>query len=262
MKRIDFFAISDELDLLPHWVRSGRALNYAVKNEKKDTSLLVSDTVLPADSFLKKSEVRDQLINISHEKELESLQKIVSICENCTLCHSRVHTVFGYGSASAKWLFVGEAPGEHEDRLGKPFVGMAGKLLDNMLFALGMNRDHDVYITNVVKCRPPGNRDPSLDEVSSCHLYLDKQIKLINPKIIVALGRFAAQNLIGSQETISRLRLREHFYSHIPVIVTYHPAYLLRNLQEKSKAWEDLLYAKNVFSKCSSARTRSSGVKR
>jgi DNA polymerase len=151
------------------------------------------------------------------------------------------------GDENADWLLVGEAPGAEEDRLGEPFVGQAGRLLDNMLAAIDLKRGANVYIANVLKCRPPGNRNPEPDEVAKCSPYLVRQIKLIRPKVIVAMGRFAAQALLNTDASIAALRGRVHRYAGVPLIVTYHPAYLLRNLPDKAKAWADLLFARKTM---------------
>lgn len=177
----------------------------------------------------------------------EALQAAVHDCQRCRLGQTRTHAVFGRGHAGARWLLVGEAPGEQEDRQGFPFVGRAGKLLDNMLAAAGLSTEHDVYIANVLKCRPPGNRNPQGDEIAACQAYLHQQIAHIRPQIILALGRFAAQTLLESSESISRLRGRVHRYQDVPMIVTFHPAYLLRNPPDKSKAWQDWILAKNTL---------------
>ncbi|WP_092402398.1 MULTISPECIES: uracil-DNA glycosylase [Candidatus Ichthyocystis] len=178
------------------------------------------------------------------------LSKSVSECTNCGLCLKRKQAVLGVGDRQAKWLFVGEAPGENEDNIGEPFVGQAGKLLDRMLFALGLDRGKDVYIANAIKCRPPNNRSPTLEEIQTCLPYLRKQIELINPQIIVALGRPATQALLGSVNTrLGSMRGIVFHYAGIPLIVTYHPAYLLRSPLEKAKAWEDLVFARNTLSK-------------
>ena len=153
----------------------------------------------------------------------------------------------GVGDVHAEWLFVGEAPGAEEDAKGEPFVGQGGKLLDNMLAALGMKRGENVYIANVLKCRPPNNRTPEPGEAHSCRPYLDRQIALIAPKVIVALGKSAATTLFEVEATIASLRGRVHRYRGVPLVVTYHPAYLLRNLPEKQKAWEDLLFARRTL---------------
>jgi len=175
------------------------------------------------------------------------LKQAVPACTACGLHKSRTQTVFGVGDEKADWLLVGEAPGAEEDRLGDPFVGQAGKLLDNMLAAIGLDRRTNVYIANVLKCRPPGNRNPEPGEVAKCTPFLLKQIELIQPKLIVAMGRFAAQTLLASDASIASLRGRLHRYAGVPLVVTYHPAYLLRNLPDKAKAWEDLVFARRTM---------------
>jgi uracil-DNA glycosylase len=171
----------------------------------------------------------------------------VDACTACGLCRTRRKSVPGVGDPHAEWLFVGEAPGSEEDARGEPFVGQAGKLLDNMLAALGMKRGQNVYIANVLKCRPPNNRTPEPREVESCRPYLDRQIALLQPKVIVALGKSAATTLLDSDASIASLRGRAHRYRGVPLVVTYHPAYLLRNLPDKAKAWEDLLFARRTL---------------
>lgn len=177
----------------------------------------------------------------------DALSERVAACERCRLCEKRTNTVFGVGDRNADWMLIGEAPGENEDRLGEPFVGQAGKLLDNMLRSLMLARDSNVYIANVIKCRPPGNRNPEQDEVARCEPYLQRQVALVKPKLIVALGRFAAQSLLRTEASISSLRGRVHEYEGVPVIVTYHPAYLLRSLPDKAKAWADLCLARDTW---------------
>jgi DNA polymerase len=172
----------------------------------------------------------------------------VDACVACGLCRSRKKSVPGVGDTRAEWLFVGEAPGAEEDAKGEPFVGQAGRLLDNMLAALGLSRANNVYIANVLKCRPPGNRTPEPLEVDACRPYLDRQIELLEPKLIVALGKSAAMALLNVDASIASLRGRVHRYRGVPLIVTYHPAYLLRNLPDKAKAWEDLLLARRTWS--------------
>jgi uracil-DNA glycosylase len=177
------------------------------------------------------------------EMDWPELKVKVAGCTDCKLCSGRTQTVFGVGDEKAQWMLVGEAPGSEEDRLGEPFVGQAGRLLDNMLAALSLDRGRNVYIANVLKCRPPGNRNPEPDEVAACSPHLLRQIELIRPKLILAMGRFAAQTLLGSDATIASLRGKVYQYAGVPLIVTYHPAYLLRNLPDKAKAWADLLFA-------------------
>lgn len=185
--------------------------------------------------------------------EWDALRQAVSECRACRLCDGRSNTVFGVGDLQADWLVVGEAPGENEDLQGEPFVGQAGKLLDNMLAALGVARGQRVYIANVLKCRPPGNRNPEPDEIAQCEPFLRRQVELLRPKIILAVGRFAVQTLLQSNEPIGRLRGRVHRYNDVPVVVTYHPAYLLRNLPDKAKAWADLCLAQAVLKQADGA---------
>jgi len=175
------------------------------------------------------------------------LKAAVPACTACALHQGRTQTVFGVGDEKADWLLVGEAPGAEEDRLGEPFVGQAGRLLDSMLAAIGLARGDNVYICNVLKCRPPGNRNPEPDEVTKCAPFLQRQIELIGPKLIVAMGRFAAQTLLGTDASIASMRGRVHRHAGVPLIVTYHPAYLLRNLPDKAKAWEDLVFARKTM---------------
>jgi len=175
------------------------------------------------------------------------LKAAVSGCVKCGLHKTRTQTVFGVGDENADWMLIGEAPGAEEDRLGDPFVGQAGKLLDNMLAAIGLSRRANVYIANVLKCRPPANRNPTPEEVAQCSPHLLQQIELIKPKLIVAMGRFAAQTLLETGASISSLRGRVHRYAGVPLIVTYHPAYLLRTLEDKAKSWEDLVFAKKTM---------------
>lgn len=172
-----------------------------------------------------------------------ALKERVSGCVDCRLHEQRRRTVFGVGDEKAEWLFVGEGPGAEEDQQGEPFVGQAGKLLDNMLAAIRIKRGENVYIANTVKCRPPGNRNPAPDEAAACEPYLRRQIELLRPRLIVALGKVAAVNLLGRDASIASLRGRVHDYMGIPLIVTYHPAYLLRTLPDKAKAWADLCFA-------------------
>jgi len=182
------------------------------------------------------------------EAPLPELQTMVAQCTRCDLSTTRTNTVFGSGNPHADWLFVGEAPGREEDRKGEAFVGRAGQLLDAMLFALELDRD-GVYIANVLKCRPPNNRDPMGVEVRECEPFLLRQVELMKPKVIVAMGRFAAQSLLKSESPIGKLRGGNHVYRDIPLVVTYHPAYLLRSPDQKGKVWDDLVMAKNIMAK-------------
>ena len=180
----------------------------------------------------------------------DELRARVAACTRCSLSATRTQTVFGVGNRQADWLIVGEAPGAEEDRRGEPFVGRAGQLLNSMLHAIGLAREQ-VYIANVLKCRPPGNRDPNPTEAAECLPYLEQQIALLKPKIMLAVGRIAAQNLLRSDKTLGALRQQVHRFglSDVPLVVTYHPAYLLRTPTEKRKAWEDLKFAREVCSR-------------
>jgi DNA polymerase len=176
------------------------------------------------------------------------LQARVAACTRCALHETRTQPVFGIGDRNADWLIIGEAPGADEDRQGEPFVGRAGLLLNEMLFAAGFRREQ-VYIANILKCRPPGNRNPSSEEVACCKNYLERQIALVEPKVILAVGGIAANNLLQTDEKVGRLRGSMHRYGvqQIPLVVTYHPAYLLRSPLEKRKVWEDLQFARQVY---------------
>ena len=187
------------------------------------------------------------------QMDWDALQASVAQCRACGLCEGRKNTVFGVGDRRARWMVIGEAPGEHEDLQGEPFVGQAGKLLDNMLAAIGLSRQAEgdalhegragVYIANTLKCRPPGNRNPEPHELQTCTPYLMRQLALVQPGMVLAMGRFAVQSLLGTTEPIGKLRGRVHQVQGVPVVVTYHPAYLLRNPADKAKAWADLCLA-------------------
>jgi len=179
---------------------------------------------------------------------LQTLDAVIKNCKKCKLHETRINTVFGDGSTNAKVMIIGEAPGKDEDISGKPFVGRAGKLLTEILSSINLERK-DVFITNTVKCRPPENRNPHDDEIKSCSGYLDEQINLINPKVIVLLGKIAANRILNIDEPISNLRGKKYFIkeNNIPIIVFYHPAYLLRSPLQKSKVWEDLKFMDNII---------------
>lgn len=179
----------------------------------------------------------------------EELRETVLACTACPLHESRTQAVFGVGARTADWMIVGEAPGAEEDRQGEPFVGRAGQLLDAMLAGVGLSRE-TAYIANVLKCRPPNNRDPKVEEATQCAPYLDRQIALLSPRIILAVGRVAAQRLLDSDTPVGRMRgqVYRHGTTNVPIVVTYHPAYLLRRPSEKAKVWRDLLFAASVAS--------------
>jgi uracil-DNA glycosylase len=184
------------------------------------------------------------------DADWSELRARVAACTRCALSGTRTQTVFGVGNPRAEWLIVGEAPGADEDRKGEPFVGRAGQLLNSMLRAVGLKREQ-VYIANVLKCRPPGNRDPNPNEAAECLPYLERQIVLLQPKIMLAVGRIAAQNLLRTDKTLGSLRQQVHSFgvSRVPLIVTYHPGYLLRTPLDKRKTWEDLKFAREVCSR-------------
>lgn len=233
-------AVLQELGLIPVWRHKKEA---TLTKCESDVNQAVETTQM-TEPDEKRSDDRSARIA---RMDWAALKASVASCTACPLSQSRTQTVFGVGDEQADWLFIGEGPGAKEDELGEPFVGQAGKLLDNMLMSIQLRRGERVYITNIVKCRPPNNRNPESFEAEQCHPYLARQIVLIKPKLIVALGKVAAQNLLHSSESIASLRGKLHYYETIPVIVTYHPAYLLRSLADKAKAWEDLCFARETM---------------
>ena len=251
-------AILAEMGLAPIWRERGRnpALQSAQESAPQSTERLPSAPRLgvhsssaptsPVPEGATPAVAREARIRGMDWRELK---QAVPACTACALHKGRTQSVFGVGDENADWLLVGEAPGAEEDRLGEPFVGQAGKLLDNMLAALGLMRGKNVYIANVLKCRPPANRNPAPEEVAQCAPHLLRQIALIKPKLILAMGRFAVQTLLNTEASISSLRGRVHRYAGVPLVVTYHPAYLLRSLPEKAKAWEDLVFAKKTIAR-------------
>ena len=230
-----------ELGLSPVWrLRRPAAGGPAPANARDASGLSSMETSLDAGE----SEARRARIS---SLGFDALLADIAACTACGLCRTRRTTVPGVGDANAQWMFVGEAPGADEDAQGEPFVGAAGQLLDSMLIALGLERAENVYITNVLKCRPPNNRTPEPLEAQACAPYLDRQIELIAPRLIVALGKSAACRLLDIDASVASLRNRVHRYRGTPLIVTYHPAYLLRTPADKAKAWEDLLFARRTL---------------
>jgi DNA polymerase len=203
------------------------------------------DVWLPRDQAHPDEPVVSAEVGADELLDWDSLRAAVACCTRCALCKSRTQTVFGVGDPDADWMIIGEAPGAEEDRRGEPFVGRAGKLLDEMLRAVGRNRDA-VFIANILKCRPPNNRDPRPEESAACRQYLDRQIELVKPRIILAVGRIAAQLLLDTDAPVGRLRGTVHRLGDIPLVVTYHPAYLLRSPAQKRKSWDDLCLARRV----------------
>ncbi len=205
----------------------------------------ISDVIQPipkSDSTGESLIQEPQQIQDNPQQAWAELEAEVAACTKCSLCETRTQTVFGTGNKQADWMVIGEAPGQSEDEQGKPFVGKAGQLLTEMLRAIGLERD-EVFITNILKCRPPNNRDPKPEEATSCSAYLQQQRALIKPKIILAVGRIAAQTLLKSDAPVGKLRGKVHDLDGTPLVVVYHPAYLLRSLIEKRKAWQDLQLA-------------------
>ena len=191
----------------------------------------------------------DALTQTAPEARWQALRAEILQCKKCPLHEGRTQGVVGVGNREADWMVIGEAPGAEEDRRGEPFVGRAGQLLDAMLRSIGLSRDSNVYIANILKSRPPGNRDPRPEEVAACLPYLMRQIELVRPKLLLAIGRIAAQNLLGTDAPLARLRGRVHHFGerNTPLVVTYHPAYLLRSPADKRVAWEDLKFARSVM---------------
>ena len=228
-----------ELGLTPLWLHHRRITEHESTPELQRHAS--SPSVVPEASATISAQPVDRM-------DWAALREAASTCTACVLHEKRKQAVLGVGDKQADWLFVGEGPGADEDARGEPFVGQAGKLLDNMLSAIGLKRGDNVYIANVVKCRPPGNRTPVPEEAQACQPFLDRQVALIQPRVIIALGKVAANTLLGRSGTLGSLRKTVHDYRGIPLIVTYHPAYLLRTLTDKAKAWEDLCFAVETMS--------------
>ncbi|SJM91338.1 Phage SPO1 DNA polymerase-related protein [Crenothrix polyspora] len=216
------------------------------RNKNKEESLFILPPPQREEDHAHKSEALIEPHEPASNDNWEKLQAEVAVCTRCGLCETRTQTVFGSGNKNADWMIIGEAPGQHEDQQGLPFVGNAGLLLTEMLRAIGLSRE-DVFITNILKCRPSNNRDPKPDEAQSCNEYLQRQSALIKPKIILAVGCIAAQTLLQTDAPLSRLRGKVHTLNNTPVIVVYHPAYLLRSPSEKRKAWLDLQLAMQTY---------------
>ena len=248
-----------ELGLAPRWtLRVAAAAEAATLPATADVSPapVAAKPVAPRSAeVIALKPVGERLARIA-ALDWDGLIADIEACNACGLCRTRTRTVPGVGDRNARWLFVGEGPGAEEDERGEPFVGQAGRLLDNMLAALRMSRQDDVYIANVVKCRPPNNRTPEALEAEACRPYLERQIALLRPALVVALGRSAASLLLRTDATIASLRGRVHRFGAIPLVVTYHPAYLLRTLPDKARAWEDLLFARRTLAAESPASDR------
>ena len=258
-------AVLRELNLYPIWVRRNRPAQIAAtatvgaiheSPEQSGTQANVGAIDEPTSHVGAIHESPKQSVALTTERAIHELPlqwaELKQKVRDCTAFKLRAgctQTVFGVGDESADWLFVGEGPGADEDAKGEPFVGQAGKLLDNMLLAIKLKRGENVYIANVVKCRPPNNRNPEADEVATCLPYLNRQIELIKPRLIVALGKTASTALLGNDAPLGSLRGKLHDFGGIPLVVTYHPAYLLRTPSEKAKAWQDLCFATDAMQK-------------
>lgn len=228
-----------EMNLYPLWVRK----EMPAQSEQPSAEMDQEIEAQPVAEVAPLEAVQHVEPSIAPASGWDELKAQVKDCTACKLRAGCTQTVFGVGDENADWLFVGEGPGADEDERGEPFVGQAGKLLDNMLASIKLKRGDNVYIANIVKCRPPNNRAPEADEVATCLPYLKQQIALIKPKLIVALGKTAATSLLGKEATLGSMRGAFHDFEGIPLLVTYHPAYLLRSPAEKAKAWEDLCMA-------------------
>lgn len=246
MQKIHYSLILKELDLLPAWLRCNKLLSHEASVEMSSRSYKSLDITRMRNDIGGFEKICGQE---TCALDINKLQQIVASCTECSISRQRKKTVCSTKNTHEKWLFLGEASDQNEDVSNQPFVGMAGMLLNNMLFSLNMTRVRDACLTNLMQSSSFEKQSFSSEEVMSCHVYLQKQIEMIKPRIIVALGRYASKVLLGSQENVAQLRLREHFYMQIPVVVTYHPAYLLKNLHVKMQAWEDLLYAQEILSK-------------
>ena len=238
----------EEIGLTPLWRLKAREAG-AQRGEEQDFA--VSDAAVPAGvakpATSRPATAADDRAGRIARMDWPELKATVAACTACGLRKTCTQTVFGVGNEQADWLLVGEAPGAEEDARGEPFVGQAGKLLGGMLAGIDLKRGENVYIANVLKCRPPGNRNPEHAEVAQCSPFLSRQVELIRPKLILAMGRFACQTLLDTDASIASLRGRLHRYQGVPLIVTYHPAYLLRSLPDKAKAWEDLCFARRTM---------------
>jgi len=244
----------DEMGLAPQWVL--REPSAVARGEKRAKSSTLPAPMPKAEQFL--AAVAEKMPASGAERSApiaqlgwDGLRQRIAGCRDCALCSERKQAVVGVGDENADWLFVGEGPGAEEDARGEPFVGPAGKLLDAMLAAIDLTRGEDVYIANAVKCRPPSNRTPEAAEMAACAPYLKRQIALLQPRLIVLLGRAAVHALLGEEGSLASLRGKPLAYRdgerEIPVVVTYHPAYLLRTLPDKAKSWEDLCRARALM---------------
>ena len=236
----DRSTILREIGLTPIWALRGAASAAPDTTAEPAATALVAAPPAADGNALTEPERAAAIAAMSWDELIAS----ITTCTACKLCTTRNKTVPGAGDRAPSWMVIGEAPGENEDLHGEPFVGKAGQLLDAMLAAVGKQRSAGVYIANVIKCRPPANRNPEPDEIAACAPYLKRQISLATPKLLLAAGKFAAQTLLNRDDTVALMRVEGGYFENIPVVVTYHPSYLLRSPLEKSKAWDDLLKAR------------------
>lgn len=242
--------ILKEMGISPNWVLRERGAGAGFPVVSANPAETTGSVENPTPPQSPNSEGMTPSVAREHRIAAMDWAELKVAVRDCTACGLRAgctQTVFGVGDEQAEWLLVGEAPGQEEDRQGEPFVGQAGKLLDGMLASIQLKRDKNVYIANVLKCRPPGNRNPAPEEVAKCSPHLLRQVALLQPRLIIAMGRFAVQALLGTDASIASLRGKLHRYAGVPLVVTYHPAYLLRTLPDKAKAWQDLLFARRTM---------------
>ncbi len=251
---LDRNIILREMGLTPIWRMRGEndhadaATAPAQPTEPVSEPSAASKAATPLQTLQTADPAHDSHARAAHIASLDwdALHADIAQCTACALCKTRTRAVPGVGHRKPAWMVIGEGPGEHEDKQGEPFVGRAGQLLDQMLAAVGMSRQKNVFIANVVKCRPPGNRDPEANEIAACAPYLERQIALARPTLLLAVGKFAGQQLLKTDASVSAMRAKPGKRGEIPVVVTYHPAYLLRSPLEKAKAWDDLVAAKRL----------------
>jgi len=227
-----------EMGISPLWV---------LRDAPAEPAPLPEPVAIAADAGEMTGEVANAPLVSAEALDWPALEEGIRHCRNCDLCQQRKQAVPGVGDRNPDWLFIGEGPGSEEDARGEPFVGQAGKLLDAMLAAIDLARGNKVYIANAVKCRPPNNRTPEAGEMAACRPWLERQVELLKPRVIVLLGKAAVHSLLGDDRALGAMRGQRFEYKGVPVAVTYHPAYLLRNLPDKAKAWEDLLFAKRLL---------------
>jgi uracil-DNA glycosylase len=245
MSHIDRSVILREIGLTPIWrLRDTREEN-EVRDDEHGEHIVAIEPIVESSVMPSAVPDADRAARIA-ALEWDALHAEIEQCTACKLCETRTNTVPGVGNRNPDWMVIGEGPGENEDKQGEPFVGRAGQLLDQMLAAVRKSRKENVFIANVVKCRPPGNRDPEADEIEACAPYLERQIALAKPKLLLAVGKFAGQQVLNTDATVGAMRAKPGKRGDIPVVVTYHPAYLLRSPMEKAKAWADLVAAQRI----------------